>query len=48
MIATNAHRQISNLAMKDYLTGLMNRTSFDDFMADLASNGKRKDMAWRS
>lgn|GEM_PF-744137 len=38
MIATNAHRQVSNLAMKDYLTGLMNRTSFDDFMAELASN----------
>ncbi|NCA98191.1 MAG: GGDEF domain-containing protein [Clostridia bacterium] len=36
-IATKAHHQVSNLAMKDYLTGLMNRTSFDDFMKELCS-----------
>ncbi len=31
-IATKAYKQVSNLAMRDYLTGLMNRTSFDDFI----------------
>lgn len=31
-IASRAHRKISALASKDYLTDLMNRTSFDNYM----------------
>lgn len=34
-IATRAHNQVSNLAMRDYLTNLMNRTSYDAFMAEV-------------
>ncbi|MHB8132387.1 MAG: GGDEF domain-containing protein [Mobilitalea sp.] len=34
-ITTRAHKKISTLAMRDYLTHLMNRTAFDDYIADL-------------
>lgn len=35
-IATKAHKRISSLAMKDYLTNLLNRTSFDATMDNFA------------
>lgn len=35
-IATKAHKRISIVAMKDYLTNLMNRSSFDASMAHFA------------
>lgn len=34
-ITTRAHKKISTLAMRDYLTHLMNRTAFDDYITDL-------------
>lgn len=34
-ITRNAHDRLSDLAMKDYLTGLMNRTSFDQILLNL-------------
>ena len=34
-IATKSYGSVMNLAMKDYLTNLMNRTSFDEFMDDM-------------
>ena len=34
-ITTRAHKKISTLAMRDYLTHLMNRTAFDDYIADV-------------
>lgn len=34
-ITRSAHKKLTDLAMKDYLTGLMNRTSFDHFLDDL-------------
>ncbi len=33
-IATRNHRKILSLAMKDYLTNLMNRTSFDNYLTE--------------
>lgn len=40
-IATKAHKQVSKLAMQDYLTGLMNRTSFDAFWADVFASRQK-------
>lgn len=37
-ITRNAHHRLTELAMKDYLTGLMNRTSFDHFLTDLCES----------
>lgn len=33
-IATKSHNKVLNLAIKDYLTNIMNRTAFDDFIVN--------------
>lgn len=38
-VATRARQGLSNLAMRDYLTGLMNRTAFDGHISGLLGSG---------
>lgn len=41
-ITKKAHQTLTDLAMKDYLTGLMNRTSFDHFLLELCEGRVKK------
>lgn len=41
-ITKKAHQTLTDLAMKDYLTGLMNRTSFDHFLLELCESRVKK------
>mgnify|MGYP003588994543 CR=1 FL=1 len=44
-IATKAHKKISALAMRDYLTNLMNRSSFDDYMKEICASPNTEGLA---
>ncbi|MEA5017526.1 MAG: GGDEF domain-containing protein [Erysipelotrichaceae bacterium] len=44
-IATKANMRLSQLAMRDYLTNVMNRTSFDSFITEKLTEQKNKTTA---